>query len=247
MVHRLANSDLFLPAEPLTNITTLVMTLTALFSNASVALTTSVVGPDSLSNLSKLPLAPTVIAASAAHTSALYQSAKLIVNSSIQRYIFSTQLAEQEKGYMSGPSLMTNLFTPALALLGSRPGRLRLLHVTEQARAGAHSPLLSSTMLAELRVLLDSRIVQALAVPGVAGPIAQMSLYDYRIRPNGKGHFGAPPSCVELQLRDTSTHRTVEGGAIEGEIVARGPAVVGGEVKTGISGCFFEDGTLGYA
>jgi len=218
-----------------------------MFSNASIAITSAVGGSNSLERLSSFAVAPTIIATSAPAAASLHKTTMATVTSWLSRYLLATQLHAQHEGHLPGPSLATAIIPPVLAVLGGRPGRLRLLHITEQAYAGALAPIVSSAELAQLRALLDSRVVAAIAVNGVAGPIAHTNFYDYRIRADGRSHFGVPPACVELQVVDTASHRVIEGGPIAGELVVRGPAVIEGEVRTSIAACFFEDGTLGYA
>lgn len=239
--------DLFFPSDPLTNVSTLVYTLAALFSNASIAITSAISGSQSLERLASFAVAPTVIATSAPAAASLHKSSMATVTSRLSRYLLATQLRAQQEGHLPGPSLATALIPPVLVVLGARPGRLRVLHITEQAREAALSPIVSNVELAQLRSLLDCRVVAALAVNGVAGPIAFTNFYDYRVRADGRSHFGVPPACVELQVVDTNTHRVIEGGAIAGELIVRGPAAIEEEVRTGIAACFHEDGTLGYA
>lgn len=70
-------------------------------------------------------------------------------------------------------------------------------------------------------------------------------MFDYRVDAGAKGHFGAPPASVEVLLRDKGAHKTTDD-AVQGEIVARGPCVSGGEACMRVVGKFQDDNTLAY-
>ncbi len=146
--------------------------------------------------------------------------------------------------------------------IGTPPGKLRLVFVSEQA--GGDSPPLSPLDLSDLRIFTGARIIYALTAAKVAGAVTQTAFYDYRVddkAPGKHSHFGAPVSSVEILLRDTSDHKTTDELAVgevsldyfpygtlpnDGQVVARGPAVVGGEAALEIIGMIRDDHTLAY-
>lgn len=107
---------------------------------------------------------------------------------------------------------------------------------------------LSPRELNDLRVLTGARIVYALTVPRVAGAVAQTNVLDYRITgdASGRSHFGPPLGCVEVKVVDAPRHTIGDDEAADpvGHFVVSGPAVVGGEVNTGVLGKFAEDCTV---
>ena len=130
----------------------------------------------------------------------------------------------------------------------------------------APSPPLSAQELVDLRIATGARVVSALCLNRVAGAVAQTHLFDYRItggdssasNTNGtaagiaqraRSHFGAPPSCLEVKVVATPNHRiSDEGDGLEpGELVVAGPAVVGGEARTGVIARFGDDSTVSLA
>lgn len=148
---------------------------------------------------------------------------------------------------MPRKSLLSSVFPAPSVTLGTTPGKLRLLYLYE--RSNAESPPLSSQELAELRIFTGARIIYALTTPKVAGTVTQTGIFDYRVgggRGEGqiKAHFGAPVSAVEIKVVDSEGYQTVEGERPQGEVVAKGPAVLGGSANLGVIGCFAEDGTL---
>jgi len=151
---------------------------------------------------------------------------------------------------MPRPGFINSLIPSSTVTLGkqSTPGKLRLLYLYE--RSNAESPPLSSHELAELRVFTGARIIYALTTPKVAGTVAQTGLFDYRVgggddgRGERKAHFGVPVSSIEIKVVDSEEYKTVEGKRPQGEIVAKGPAVLGGSANLGVIGSFREDGTL---
>jgi len=100
-------------------------------------------------------------------------------------------------------------------------------------------------MLSDLRIYLGARIVYALTSAKVAGAVTQTGIYDYRVDSGNLkySHFGVPVTSVEIYCKDTTDHKTTDESSA-GEIVACGPAVVGGEAALGIVGRIQEDHTL---
>jgi hypothetical protein len=139
-------------------------------------------------------------------------------------------------GRLPTDTLLTKLNAPTRATIGTTPGKLRLVFVSE--RAGLNTPPLSSEDLSDLRIYTKARLVYALTAAKVAGAVAQTNIYDYRrgTTPSNKhNHFGAPISCVEIKLKDTPHHKTTDEQSI-GELVVTGSSVAGGEVSLGING-----------
>ena len=245
---RIKPADLFLPADSLTSPYILIQTLAALYSNASVALH-SVAGHDVELPLTVTGIAPTIIAASAESASKLHDITRSRLTSSMQKFALRGQMQAFEAGHMPRKTLLDSIMPAASVTLGNAPGKLRLIYVYE--RSNAESPPLSSIELAELRAFTGARIVYALTTPKVAGTVAQTHYFDYRVdnssedskRP-AKAHFGVPVSGVEIKVVDSGEFKTIEGQRPRGEIVAKGPAVLGGSANLGVIGTFQRDGTL---
>ncbi|TAQ87246.1 hypothetical protein B7494_g4411 [Chlorociboria aeruginascens] len=232
---RIKHEDLFLPVDSLSTIYPLVLTLSALHSNASVALN-SVAGkrPDLV--LAAKGVAATVIVASSLSLAKTHSEAAKKLSSPISRAVhwFHTR-SLVEKGVMPEGSLFSQSYDSLRPAIGTPPGKLRLIYTSRQT--GTDSPPLSSKILSDIRAYTGSRIIYALTSAKVAGAVTQTGLYDYRIdeETGGSSHFGAPVTSVEIFFKDTKQHRTTDHTST-GEIVARGPAVVGGEASLGIVG-----------
>ncbi|ROT39256.1 hypothetical protein SODALDRAFT_310623 [Sodiomyces alkalinus F11] len=238
---RLGPSDLFLPADSLTNVYTLALTLTALYSNASLALT-SVAGKSADLILATQGVAPTVVVASPETLLNVHQESSRKLSSvpaKLSHWLRTRSLVEN--GVMPTSSA-TSGYHPAV---GTSPKKLRLVYTAERARAG--SPALSSQVLSDLRVCLGARVVYALTAAEVAGAVAQTGYYDYRLQPEtgSYSHFGAPVTSTEVILRDTPDLKSTDE-QYQGEIVVRGPSVVGNEAALGVNGKILEDNTLAY-
>lgn len=216
--HRMSHSDLFLPADVLTTPTTLILTLAALFSHASIALT-SVSGPDTPLASIAPSLSPTIIAATASQAFALHESTTTRVRSRSRKLSLSAQRSALQSGIMphAASSIATRLSTPVSATLGSASGKLRLLYVLD--RTGAEAPPTSSARLTDLRAFTGARVVHALTSARVAGPVAQTHFFDYRSEEDKTepGHFGVPPACLELFVRDKGEFTTSDDSA-QGEV-----------------------------
>ncbi|OCK84455.1 acetyl-CoA synthetase-like protein [Lepidopterella palustris CBS 459.81] len=245
ITQRMSPSDTFLPAESLTHCYTLCLTMAALFSHATVAIN-SVAGHGVDLELAARNISPTVIVASAETTAQLHASTTSSITSSLKKlaHYFETQVLAA--GRFPTETFFNRLNAPIRASIGTTPGKLRLLFVSE--RSGANTPPLSSTDLSDLRVYTGARVVYALTAAKVAGAVAQTNMYDYRIGvgpQNKHSHFGVPLSCLEVKLVDTPSHKTTDDQTL-GEVVVRGPSVAGGEVSLGITGMFRDDHTLAY-
>jgi hypothetical protein len=257
-VQRITHNDLFLPADSLTTIYPLTLTLGALFSNASVALN-SVAGtrPDLV--LATQGIAPTIIVASSSTLAKSHEETAAKMNSSVYRLIhwFQTRSLVQH-GVMPIATIFSRFYDSLRPVVGTTPGKLRLLYVSEQI--GAESAPLSAETLSDSRIYLGARIIYALTAPKVAGAITQTGLYDYRVDDGSEkySHFGVPVTSVEILFKDTKEHKTtdeVSAGEVSLlsfisllannlQIIARGPAVVGGEATLGVNGKIKADHTL---
>ncbi|KAF2871099.1 hypothetical protein BDV95DRAFT_495051 [Massariosphaeria phaeospora] len=244
---RINPSDTFLPADSFTHSYTLCLTLTALFSHATV-IVNSVAGPGIDLTLASRKIAPTIAVVSAETALKLHQSTTVSLTGSLKKLAHYLETRMLTSGRLPTDSLLTRLNAPTRAAIGTTPGKLRLLFVSE--RAGQNTPPLTSEDLSDLRVYSSARVIYALSAARVAGAVAQTNIYDYRrgssTPPSQKhSHFGAPLSCVEVRLRDTAAHKTTDEHSA-GEIVVTGASVAGGETALGINGTFREDHTLAY-
>lgn len=212
---RLGSSDLFLPADSLANIHTLILTLTALYSNASVAFN-SVAGRSPDLVLATQGIAPTVLVASPETLLRTHQESTRKLGSPLAQlsHSLSTRNLTQD-GVLVTSNALSTFASGARPAIGTTPGKLRLVYVAE--RAGGQTPLLSSTVLSDLRVFTGARVVYALAAARVAGAVSQTSFFDYRVDSSSKGHFGAPTTSVEIFLRDKGAHKTTDD-VVEGEV-----------------------------
>ena len=139
-------------------------------------------------------------------------------------------------GRMPTDTWLTRLNAPTRASIGTTPGELRLLFVSE--RTGLDTPPLTSKDLSDLRIYTKARVIYALTAAKVAGAVAQTNMYDYRrgIGPEHKhNHFGAPLGCLEVKLIDSPPHK-ISDDNIVGEMVVSGPSVAGGETRLGVTG-----------
>ncbi|KAK7427077.1 hypothetical protein QQZ08_006346 [Neonectria magnoliae] len=240
---RINPSDLFLAADSLANIHTLVLTLAALYSNASVALT-SVAGKSPDLVLATQGVAPTIVVASPETLLASHAESTSRLSSPLAKasHALSTRSLTQE-GILSASNPLSAFASSACPAIGTTPGKLRLVYTAE--RAGADTPHLSASVLSDLRIFTGARVVYALTAAKVAGAVSQTAFYDYRLCQDGKGHFGSPLTSVEVFLKDSGSHRTTDD-KIEGKIVVKGPCVAGGEANIGVDGRIRDDNTLAY-
>lgn len=211
--HRMSKSDIFLPAESLTAPYMLVQTFAALFSGASIAVN-SVAGADVPLSIVARGVEPTVIAVTSVQAFQLHDSTKAKVMSAAQKLALHSQVASLKSGNMPGHSIVTRILTPAAASLGHR---LRLMYVFDSAQSD--SPPTSSARLSELRAFTNARVVHALVTAKVAGPVALSGIYDYRRDEDDSSpaHFGVPPACLELFVKDKDEYITTED-AVRGEV-----------------------------
>jgi hypothetical protein len=217
---RMSPSDLFLPADSLANTHTLVMTLAALYSNASVALNSASAGAPTLARAMQ-GVAPTVVCTTARALLASHADAARRIVSFLPARLHAAQTHTLTRG-----GAMPSAASSLAARLGdalsppsadaAKPGKLRLLFVAE--RAGSGSPPVSAAVLSDMRVFTRARVIYALTAPKVAGAVAQTGFYDYRVAPGqGCSHFGAPLTSCEVLLRDKGTYKTTDD-KMEGEV-----------------------------
>ena len=238
---RITPSDLLLPAESFSHTYTLAWTLAALFTHASVAIN-SVAGPSASLAAASRSVSPTIIIAPAETLSKLHAETSATLTSPLHKIGLYTQSQSLSGGRMPTKS---SLFLPPSTATNNSPGKLRLILTSD--RMGLDSPPLSSSTLSDLRIFTRARIVYALTASHVFGAVAQTHVFDYR-REEGEGHsrFGSPVSSVEIRLVGNGDAEVGKSEPV-GELVVSGPAVAGGEWKTGRRMRIGEDGCLGYA
>ncbi|KAK6834571.1 hypothetical protein PG987_009265 [Apiospora arundinis] len=245
--HRFSPADLFLPAASLATSFPLTLTLAALYYNASVAFN-SVAGTSPDLALATVGIAPTVLVATPQTLLKTHAEASGKVTNAISRAAHWVQTRTLvQNGAMPVASFLSSFNDSIRPQVGTTPGKLRLVYVAEGVNAGA--PALKEQTISDLRIFTGARVIYALTAAKVAGSVTQTQFHDYRVSGDGPSHFGPPVSSVEVLLKDSASHRTSEDGlTIEGEIVARGPAVAGpqGITDLGVLGRIREDNTLSY-
>ncbi|KAL9114206.1 MAG: hypothetical protein Q9187_007501, partial [Circinaria calcarea] len=232
--HRLGTSDLVLSLDSLSILYPMIVTLAALFSGASIAVT-SVAGPAADLALAFQVVTPTIVIATADTLLKLHKQMSTASGnflSRLQRYSHTRSLAA---GVMPKAGKLTGHASP------------RLIYTS--AKAGVDLVPLSSKELSDLRLFTGARIIYALTATGVAGAIAQTNVLDYRgiETPSKKSHFGPPLSCVEIKLVETPGYAISDREEPVGDIVVAGPAVVEGETEIGVIGSIGNDNTLALA
>ncbi|KAJ4306575.1 hypothetical protein N0V88_001379 [Collariella sp. IMI 366227] len=241
--HRMGPSDLFLPADSLANTYTLVLTLAALFSNASVAFNSVAPQANDLAVATR-GVKPTIMVATPAALLRTHEETTARLTSILARFLHHLRIRKlTQSGVMplAGTGFLAGTYSRAV---GSSDSKLRLILTAE--RVGGDTPALSSAVLADLRAFTGARILYALTAAKVAGAVAQTWFFDYRVV-EGEGHapFGPPLTCDEIYLRDMGKEMTTDW-ASRGEIVVRGPCVAGGEVALGVAAKIRKDNTLAY-
>lgn len=241
-MQRITSADLFLPADSLTSIYALTLTLGALFSNASVALN-SVASQNPNLTTATQGISPTIIVMSSSTLAKTHAETAAKLNSSLYRLVHWFQRrALVQQGVLPLATAFSRFYDAHRPSVGATPGKLRLIYASQPAVSS--STRLSAETLTDLRIYLRTRIIYALTAPKVAGAVAQTSPFDYRIDEDGESaHFGGPVSSVEVFFRDTKNNKTTDESSA-GELVARGPAVVGGEAALGVEGRIRPDQTI---
>ncbi|KAK3953046.1 hypothetical protein QBC32DRAFT_339914 [Pseudoneurospora amorphoporcata] len=241
---KMGPSDLFLPADSLANSHTLVLTLAALFSNASVALNS--VGTQAYDlAVATRGISPTILVATPAALIKTHQETSSKFSSLIARNLHWLQTRHlTQYGVMPTASFLSSYYDSLRPSIGTKPGKLRLILTAE--RVGSDTPRLSSQVLSDLRAYTGARIIYALTAAKVAGAVTQTLFYDYRVFEDKCSHFGPPLSSTEVFFKDMGEYKTTDGVS-RGEIVVKGPSVSGGETALGVAGYMRDDNTLAYA
>ena len=121
----------------------------------------------------------------------------------------------QSRALEAGRMPLQSFFGPQKAVIGTTPGKLRLLIVAE--KAGIDTLALTSKDFGDLRIFTGSRVVYALTTARVAGAVAQTMVYDYRMDGDKQSHFGLPLGSLEVKLVDKGDVKTTEEKA-KGEV-----------------------------
>ena len=234
--HRFEEKDLVVSLDYLSLTFPLTVVLAALYSHASIALT-SVAGDAPDFDLAFQRIKPTVVIA----------SAKTISNTIAQKRKDGSGFFQKIHQSRQASSLAAGTMTAANTLLNGQCPRL----IFTSERPGTDSPPLSPQDLTDLRILTGARVVYALTLPHVAGAVAQTNMLDYRNDSMSKtrSHFGAPLSSVEVKLVETPPFTISDDNYTNptGHLVVTGPAVVGGTANTGVVAKFGDDHTLSLA
>ena len=205
----------------------LTVTLAALFSNASLALT-SVSGPKAPYSAAFQGASPTVIIANTETLFSFCKDKENTMSSSLVGNFNQWRKANALKaGTMPKSSGLTN--TP------------RLIYTYDIA--GGSTLKLDPEELFKLKVCSGARVVYAFTDPQVAGAISQSNMLDYQ---NKIADFGSPLSSVEIKLRDAADGKNSDEKPL-GELVVSGPAVVGGEKVVNQIMTMTDRSTLAYA
>ena len=216
-----------MPLDSLTTTYAMVLTLAALFSGASIALT-PIAGPTADYDSAFLSVSPTILIASAQTMTQAHKEKFEASHGNWSKIQYTLQARALLAGRMNKPRV---------------PGP-RLIFVS--TFISANPQFLSSKQLHDLRVLTGVRVIYALTAAKVAGAISQTNAFDYRIQdvPLEPSHFGAPLSAVEIKVVDTPLSKIADDGEFVGHIVVAGPAVIGNEVNLGVMGRIRDDNAL---
>lgn len=210
---RLGTKDLLLSADSWTKSYPLCQTLAALFSGASLAIS-SVAGVEADLTFASKNISPTIVISSSESVMKLHSAATPKVASGLAMLSHKLKFNTLTSGtFPAGSSSLASLSGVSQATIGSTPGILRLLFISE--RSGTSNPSISSQELNDLRLFTGARAIYALTAPAVAGAIAQTNMYDYRMESavSAGSHFGAPLSSVEIKLVDSGHYRTTDEAA----------------------------------
>lgn len=205
----------------------LTLTLAALHSNATLALT-SVSGPKVPYSAAFQGASPTIIVANTETLSDFCKAKEGTMSASLLGKFNQWRNGNALKaGTMPKPPSLTN--TP------------RLIYTYD--KAGASTVKLDPEELFKLKVCSGARTIYAFTDPQVAGAITQTNMLDYQ---NTSADFGPPLSSVEIKLRDVEGGKNSDDKPL-GELVVSGPAVVGGEKVVNQIMTMTDRNTLAYA
>jgi hypothetical protein len=211
------------------------LTLAALFSHSTVVIN-SVAGPGVDLTLASRSIAPSITVISAETAARLQSTANTSALGGLKKFAYYLETRMLTAGRLPTDNFFSRLNAPTRASIGTTPGKLRLLFVSE--RAGLNTPPLTSEDLSDLRIYTKARVVYALTAAKVAGAVAQTNVYDYRrgSTPSSKhSHFGVPLSSLEIKVKDTPQHKTTDEYSA-GELIVTGSSVAGGEASLGVNG-----------
>lgn len=206
----------------------LTVTLAALFSGASLALT-PVSGPKVQYSAAFQGASPTIVIAGT-QTISTYGKGK-------ERKELTNHIAVGH--WWNSRSLEAGVMPKV-----SATGNPRLIYTYDSSTASTVP--LTPTELFNFRLFTGARIVYAFTDSKVAGAVSQTNILDYAKRNGDNGHFGPPLSCVEVKFRDAGSRKS-EGARSIGQLVVSGPAVVGGEVVCDVVVTMTDESTLAYA
>lgn len=193
----------------------LTVTLAALFSNASLALT-PVNGPSVPYSAAFAGMSPTIVIAGS-QTISTYCKDR-------ERVLLTNKLGIGH--WWKARSLRAGVMPKSTASI-QHP---RLIYTYDSAAASTVP--LPPHELFNLRIFSGARFVYAFTDSHVAGAVSQTNMLDYRNlekTQGGKSHFGPPLSCVEVRLKDNEDRRAGDSTPV-GQLVVSGPAVTGGHV-----------------
>jgi len=229
---RLGPSDTLIPLASLTDIFPLTVTLTALFSNCSIAFTPTS-GPKALYSSAFQGIDPTILIAHPKTLSSYCESQeKTLLSSRLGRFAHSRSMRTLESGTMPKP-------------LVSAP-QMRLVYTYD--RLGGRTPPLTTSQLSNLRIFTGARTIYAFTDAHVAGAVCQTNMLDYQshgLRGESSSHLGPPLSCVEFKLQESDGVQINDDKPI-GKPVVSGPAVASGEVTLQKVMMMTDSNTLAY-
>lgn len=195
----------------------LAVTLAALYSNSSVALT-SVSGATADYVAAFRGITPTIVIASPQTLAKLHSEKAAASGGLVQKITHWRRARSLAAGSM-----------PKVTGLAPKP---RLIYTFKEANTG--SKPLTSSQLADLRVYTGAYIINAFTAAGVAGAVSQTNMFDYRTADStdavSAAHYGPPLSSVEIKLVETPSCKITEEHFTEGQLVVEGPAVADGVI-----------------
>lgn len=205
--------DTLLPLASLTESYPLIITLSALFSNTSLALN-SVSGPKASYAESSRGVSPTILIADPQTLSTFCaEKEKALFSSTLSKFTHSRKLQTLAAGNM----------VKASSAVTYKP---RLIYTYTYAIRRSFTP----SQLSNLRIFTGAHIIYAFIDPSVAGAVTQTHMLDYASHGcSACSHVGPPLSCVEIKLKEY--HENPMGTDEEpiGGLIVSGPAVVRGE------------------
>ena len=191
------------------------MTLAALFSNASIALS-SVSGLTADYVVAFRGITPSIVIASTQTLSTLHSEKAAAQNGLMQKI----DVWRRARSLAAG----------SMPRVTGTPVKPRLIYTFERAASGSTS--LTNAQVSDLRVCTGAHIINAFTAAGVAGAISQTNVFDYRtggaLDSPVPAHYGPPLSSVEIKLIETPDHKSTNENFTEGQLVVEGPAVAGG-------------------